>query len=364
MSFYYQHAEGDPRCCCQFPKIWAAWPLECRSCFRILPTHMSASIAKENRALKMPTEASAIQALFEAHLRLKDLGWQDAIYCPKDGTPFHVIELGSTGIHECTYEGEWPNGHWAVGREGDPSHPCLFKPLPSPPVVFKVGVGRYNWDAHKPKTETAEDFPKFSGVEPAWTVHAPGDPRPVSESTRVYIRVGSGDETRGPAGSFEWVGSWLADHERIVAWRLEQSAVPILDVEERGEPLYRIKRTDRMPDKFKGTPEGTVVTIYGGNHFGLLGDDTRYWGVECVGITLPSMAKDQFCTIPEEDLEEVKQAGSWYAHLPGDPCPVSEDTLVYVQRADGQELKQPVQAASLLWGNTESLFRVVAWKRA
>ncbi len=51
------------------------------------------------------------------------------MYCPKDGTWFDAIEVGSTGIHDCHYEGTWPNGHWWVADAHDlrPSRPALFR---------------------------------------------------------------------------------------------------------------------------------------------------------------------------------------------------------------------------------------------
>lgn len=53
----------------------------------------------------------------------------DAVYCPKDGTVFDAIEVGSTGIHPCHYDGEWPHGSWWTHEAGDlwPSRPCLFR---------------------------------------------------------------------------------------------------------------------------------------------------------------------------------------------------------------------------------------------
>ena len=85
--------------------------------------------AKEARASKMPDEAAALSQMFEAWLRLKELGWQEAVYCPKDGSIFSAIEAGSTGIHKCNYTGEWPDGHWWL-YDGDvwPSRPILWRP--------------------------------------------------------------------------------------------------------------------------------------------------------------------------------------------------------------------------------------------
>ena len=86
--------------------------------------------AEEKRRVDMPTEQDAINAMFQAWYRLKELGWEEAMYCPKDGTGFLAIESGSTGIHDCYYDGEWPDGHWWTPSEGDlwPSHPILWKP--------------------------------------------------------------------------------------------------------------------------------------------------------------------------------------------------------------------------------------------
>lgn len=81
------------------------------------------------RATEMPTDKEAIHALWGAHQRLKELGWREAEYCPKDGSVFDVIEAGSTGIHDCHYEGQWPNGTWWIHADGDlwPSRPILFR---------------------------------------------------------------------------------------------------------------------------------------------------------------------------------------------------------------------------------------------
>lgn len=71
------------------------------------------------RAERMPDEEAAIRALWDAHQRLRELGWNEPQYCPKDGTNFKVIELGSTGIFDCHYHGEWPDGLYMVSDERD-----------------------------------------------------------------------------------------------------------------------------------------------------------------------------------------------------------------------------------------------------
>lgn len=88
--------------------------------------------ATKRRAELMPDESAARQMLFAAHLRLKELGWNDAVYCPKDGTEFEVIEAGSSGVHRCIYRGEWPTGGWWILAAGDlwPSRPILYRKTP------------------------------------------------------------------------------------------------------------------------------------------------------------------------------------------------------------------------------------------
>ena len=81
-------------------------------------------VAKEN-------EGKLLKELAKTYRELQKHGWQDAIYCPKDGSVFLAIEAGSTGIHKCTYNGKWPDGTWWIHEEFDmsPSKPILWKPL-------------------------------------------------------------------------------------------------------------------------------------------------------------------------------------------------------------------------------------------
>ena len=83
-------------------------------------------------AALMPDEASALRMMTDAFYRLKDFGWREAIYCPKDGSSFEVVEAGSSGIHRAHYSGEWPRGTWWIEAEGDlcPSHPVLHRLFP------------------------------------------------------------------------------------------------------------------------------------------------------------------------------------------------------------------------------------------
>ena len=112
----------------------------------------SIEAADKRRAELMPTEQDAIRMMFEARQRLMELGWNDATYCPKDGSEFDAIESGSTGIHRCHYSGEWPNGHWWIAGDGD-----LY---PSRPVLYRAGPPK------PPRKKLADRKPPNVGIEP------------------------------------------------------------------------------------------------------------------------------------------------------------------------------------------------------
>ncbi len=67
------------------------------------------------RAQRMPDARSALAMISSAKERLRELGWSDCIYCPKDGSKFAVCEVGSTGMWRAFYSGDWPNGYVNYG---------------------------------------------------------------------------------------------------------------------------------------------------------------------------------------------------------------------------------------------------------
>jgi hypothetical protein len=94
--------------------------------------------ASAKLAADMPTEVDALREMTRAFHRLKRLGWNDISYCPKDGSMFDAIEAGSTGIHRCNYQGEWPDGSWWI-FDGDiwPSRPILYRLDPEAEKALK-----------------------------------------------------------------------------------------------------------------------------------------------------------------------------------------------------------------------------------
>jgi len=88
---------------------------------------------RRTRAANMPTEQRAISTLFDAWYRLKELGWREACYAPRDGRLCEFVECGSTGIHQGHAD---ENGRIWLHADGDlwPSNPVLFRILPERPV--------------------------------------------------------------------------------------------------------------------------------------------------------------------------------------------------------------------------------------
>lgn len=89
----------------------------------------SAEEAKSARAAQMPTEQDCFRVWNQTYLRLKEIGWNDAVYCPKDGSVFMAIEPGMSNPCPCVYHGEWPKGSWWYLEAGDmwPARPTMFR---------------------------------------------------------------------------------------------------------------------------------------------------------------------------------------------------------------------------------------------
>ncbi len=107
-----------------------------------------AEAQQKARAEAMPTEEAALGIMHDAFLRLQDLGWKEAQYCPKNGETCQFIVCGSTGVFRGFYSGEWPKGTWLIEDAADlwPDRPVLFKPLPPgirPDAVFD-GSAKYS----------------------------------------------------------------------------------------------------------------------------------------------------------------------------------------------------------------------------
>ncbi len=85
--------------------------------------------AEERAAKDMPATADALRAMQSGFSRLRALGWREAQYCPKDTTPFAVIQYGSTGIFEGWYSGDWPDGRVYCCDYFVHPHGMMFKPM-------------------------------------------------------------------------------------------------------------------------------------------------------------------------------------------------------------------------------------------
>ena len=104
---------------------------------------------EKERETSMPTVEAAIEQFHQSFTRLKELGFEEIIYAPKDGSTFDAIEPGSTGIHECFYSGKWPDGSFWAWADGDqcPSHAVLFreKAEKKQDGVYELECGKCDW---------------------------------------------------------------------------------------------------------------------------------------------------------------------------------------------------------------------------
>lgn len=75
---------------------------------------IQATIAK--RAADMPTEENAMAAMQGAFDRLKDLGWKEAMYCPKDGTLLDARRRRSVALPACAVQAHGPEARNAIRR--------------------------------------------------------------------------------------------------------------------------------------------------------------------------------------------------------------------------------------------------------
>ena len=100
--------------------------------FSNLRAHWDAAAATQP-VYPTPQEALLLKMMGTARNDLLNLGWQDIIYCPKDGTRFLCV-VASGHVGPCVYMGEWPKGGWWMEDAGDlwPVHPTLWKPLSEP----------------------------------------------------------------------------------------------------------------------------------------------------------------------------------------------------------------------------------------
>ena len=81
------------------------------------------------RRAAMPDSMAALRTLHDALTRLKDEGWREGIYCPKDGSEFALIEFGSTGLFRGWYSGEWPKGYLHLNDCISRPEGTLWKPI-------------------------------------------------------------------------------------------------------------------------------------------------------------------------------------------------------------------------------------------
>ena len=86
-------------------------------------------VSDAEREASMPTTFAALHQISTAKERLGKMGWRDAMYCPKNGSEFAVVQWGSTGVHLAHYMGEWPTGHLYCGDFLSSHEGMMWKPI-------------------------------------------------------------------------------------------------------------------------------------------------------------------------------------------------------------------------------------------
>jgi len=84
---------------------------------------------REARASVLPTAETAMAVIQVATERLRDLGWVEIEYSPKDGSVFDSYVMGMPTAIPTSYLGTWPEGGWFTHEAGDiyPAYPSLFR---------------------------------------------------------------------------------------------------------------------------------------------------------------------------------------------------------------------------------------------
>ena len=83
--------------------------------------------AQLSRQDRYPTVQTCLDEAAQIMQRLKDMGWRDICYAPKDGTYFKAICFGATQPQTCCYIGK--SIFAASGGDWWPETPVLFKPM-------------------------------------------------------------------------------------------------------------------------------------------------------------------------------------------------------------------------------------------
>lgn len=76
-----------------------------------------AQIRRRERADHLPTTNHCVVALLQTVERLREIGWRDACYAPKDRS-FDAIVMGGSGVHRCQWLGGTAGG-WFIEDTND-----------------------------------------------------------------------------------------------------------------------------------------------------------------------------------------------------------------------------------------------------
>jgi hypothetical protein len=85
----------------------------------------AAERAQKERAERLPDVQSCLSSFLSAKDRMRELGWRESVYCPRDGSTFAVCQIGSTGIWSAFFSDPYISYGDCVES---PSRSMFFKP--------------------------------------------------------------------------------------------------------------------------------------------------------------------------------------------------------------------------------------------
>ena len=110
------------------------------SSFTDLRKHWNDSAEKE-RPKREAWAHPNMQQICHLTNEMRNEGWSEISYCPKDGSSFLAWNPLCSLPYICTYSGKWPDGKWWAHVDGDvwPDKPMMWKPIPSDKLMMDAG---------------------------------------------------------------------------------------------------------------------------------------------------------------------------------------------------------------------------------
>jgi hypothetical protein len=193
--------------------------------------------ARKRREKSLPTEQHCLRAIHDAYQRLKELGWNDMVYAPKD-EKVETISVGSTGIHPATWMDGASAGLWWIHDGGD-----LW---PGSPVMQNQSR------RHRPKGHPMTDIPNLRAIVDRLEAFLRRDLQAARCLLESAKRRGVDAKASGHEAALAEAESALADLSTLQA--------RVVELEGALESFAKIgEHWESVPDIFGGVPDENVA---------------------------------------------------------------------------------------------------------